>query len=151
MCRPQKREVTYFLGLLLLAVAFGIKRWRYLRSRRAEEEYEKRRWGQAKPVNDVCPCCNSSNHAMHGLCFLHTISHLHSDASAHHCFAEQTLCRICLAFNAHEGQSEHEHMQVGYPLSHLDSKEYQLALARTRQAMHVHKAVEFMNTSNTAR
>ncbi len=42
--------MTYFLGLLLLAVAFGIKRWRYLRSRRADEEYEKRRWGQARVV-----------------------------------------------------------------------------------------------------
>lgn len=36
-------------------------------------------------------------------------------------------------------------------MSGLDSKEYQLALARTRQAMHVHKAVGFMNTSNSAR
>ena len=42
-------------------------------------------------------------------------------------------------------------LQVGYPQSHLDSKEYQLALARTRQAMHVHKAAGFMNTSNSAR
>ena len=45
--------MTYFLGLLLLAMAFGIKRWRYLRSRRADEEYEKRRWGQARVVSDV--------------------------------------------------------------------------------------------------
>ena len=58
---------------------------------------------------------------------------------------------MCQAFHAQEGLSEHVLMQVGYPHSHLDSKEYQLALARTRQAMHVHKAVEFMNTSNTAR
>ncbi len=36
-------------------------------------------------------------------------------------------------------------------MSGLDSKEYQLALARTRQAMHVHKAVGFMNTSNNSR
>ena len=36
-------------------------------------------------------------------------------------------------------------------MSGMDSKEYQLALARTRQAMHVHKAVGFMNTSNSAR
>jgi hypothetical protein len=96
MCRPQKREVTYFLGLLLLAVAFGVKRWRYLRSRRAEEEYEKRRWGQAKPVNNVCPCCNSFDHALHIDSFTPCITyqfHLHSDASAFHFFAEQAL--IC--------------------------------------------------------
>ena len=74
-------------------------------------------------------------------------SHFHSAASANHCSAEQALCTICLE----QGQSEHVHMQVGYAHSHLDSKEFQLALARTRQAMHVHKAVEFMNTSNTAR
>ncbi|CAK0755418.1 hypothetical protein CVIRNUC_002373 [Coccomyxa viridis] len=90
--RPRTREMTYMVGLFFLAAAFAVKRWRYMRSRKAEEEYGKRRWGQARVVNDV-----------------------------------------------------------GYPQSHLDSKEYQLALARTRQAMHVHKAAAFMNTSNSTR
>ena len=58
-CRPARREVTYILGLLLLAVAFGMKRWRYLRSRRADQEYEKRRWGQARVVAEV----QSSRHS----------------------------------------------------------------------------------------
>ena len=43
------------VGLFLLAAAFGIKRWRYLRSLKAEEEYGKRRWGQARIANDVRP------------------------------------------------------------------------------------------------
>ena len=43
------------------------------------------------------------------------------------------------------------YVQVEYPQSGLDSKEFQLALARTRQAMHVHKAVSFMNTANSTR
>ena len=43
------------VGLFLLAAAFGVKRWRYLRSRKAEEEYGKRRWGQARVMNDVRP------------------------------------------------------------------------------------------------
>ena len=43
------------VGLFFLAAAFGVKRWRYLRSRKAEEEYGKRRWGQARVMNDVRP------------------------------------------------------------------------------------------------
>ena len=90
-------------------------------------------------------------HCMDSASCIPHYSDFHSAASVNHCSAEQALCTICLVFHAQQGQSEHVHMQVGYAHSHLDSKEYQLALARTRQAMHVHKAVEFMNTSNTAR
>lgn len=63
------REVTYIVGLFVLAAGFGFKRWRYLRSRKAEKEYQKRRWGQTSVVNEVrahalmlpmmckLPCC----------------------------------------------------------------------------------------------
>ena len=57
----------------------------------------------------------------------------------------------CPGFQCGHNRVRSDCVQVGYPMSGLDSKEYQLALARTRQAMHVHKAAGFMNTSNSAR
>lgn len=42
-------------------------------------------------------------------------------------------------------------LQVSYAQSPLEAKEYNLALARTRQAMAVHRAVQYMNFGSPAR
>ena len=41
--------------------------------------------------------------------------------------------------------------QVGYAKNPLEAKEFNLALARTRQAMHVDKAVQMMRTGSPSR
>ena len=42
-------------------------------------------------------------------------------------------------------------IQVGYAKNPLEAKEFNLALARTRQAMHVNKAIQMMRTGSPSR
>ncbi|CAL8466788.1 g6324 [Coccomyxa elongata] len=89
--RPRPGSVAFIMALLAVGVGLAVKKWREDRKQRADEEYERRRWGQESAL------------------------------------------------------------EVSYAQSPLEAKEYNLALARTRQAMAVHRAIQYMNFGSPAR
>ena len=59
--------MAFILALLAVGVGFAVKRWREDRKQRADEEYERRRWGQESALevrtSNVAYAAASGQHA----------------------------------------------------------------------------------------
>lgn len=145
--------MAFIMALLAVGVGLAIKKWREDRKQRADEEYERRRWGQesalevptlhpALLISVLCISCMLMTQDFFILDSIVSMRNRPSIMALEHRFPD---------YLTHTHNGTWLVMQVSYAQSPLEAKEYNMALARTRQAMAVHRAIQYMNFGSPAR